>query len=1364
LEPHRGSYAPLERVGPYRLEEPLGQGGMGMVWRAWDERLKRRVAVKQIRADANVSHIRERLRREAQAAARLNHPAIVHVYDIVEEEGGDWIVMELVNGVTLRHLLDEKGPLSPPTAARLGGEIADGLAAAHEEGILHRDLKATNVMVTPAGRAKILDFGLAKVVEEGAGQESGLSATGLILGTAYSMSPEQALGHDLDARSDLFSLGALLYEAVMGAPPFRGDSPAVSLARVLSYQPPPLRTVASGLSQDFSDLVERLLEKSPADRPRSAREVVSALAALAVEGARELPLAAGSPGLATPAGDSTLLTMGQSSPPAPSSLRSEQRQLLGERRVITVVCCGLAELDEDSGEAGFLDPEVLSESMAAFQDLAREVCERHSGHLGIALGHLLWLHFGYPQAHENDLQLAVRAARELVSRSAEVGLRVDPRGKRRLALRAAVHTGAAAVMSQTGKADQLQLGSVLDLATSLQSLAPIGQVLVSGPSLPRIAWDFVTEPLPPVRMPGVAEPVAVHRVVGEVGPRERESGAQVQLIGRDHEIDLLCDRFRLASQGSGQAILIIGEAGIGKSRLVAALRERLAAEEPVWWVTYGSPAMRSSPLGPITDLLGHLVAESGEVSAGSKLDRLEELLRESPVPESVAVLASLLSLPTEGRHPPLSLSPEAQRKRTFEALQMLIAETAERRPLVLVIEDLHWVDASTLELLGLLFEEISALPLLLVGTCRPDFQPPWGSRLHLTSLALNRLADSESAALIDHLAGAAGVPARLRQQILARTEGVPLFVEELTKAVLEAGWSGGPLEIPNTLGGSLAARFNRLGLAKEVAQIAAVIGRTFSLDLLEAMTPFDAATLRAALDELIRADLIHRRGVGARARFSFKHALIQDAAYASLLGRDRQSLHWKIARLLDEQLSLPQRSDPAPDPLLLAHHWSRAMDLDHPDPVLISKAVTHLAAAGEHALQLSGYQEAHSQFDKAQSLLQVLSAGPGRDALELRVLTRLSHVLRVLRGWSSEEMKQALDRIRLLCERLGERRELLQLLSTQWGYFLFNGEYEKSLHVAEEFLDLAARSAPPDLLMAHSAMSNSLFWLCRLPDCLRHARIACGLTGTADYDRCRAAYGFDARIYAGQFAVMSLWQLGKDAEAGESDEASLRLAEELGHPFTTALALTTDMVLRQLRHDIPGTLATAARLVALSEEIGFPNYKMLGLSFKSWALAEEGSAEEAREVMLEQLAMHVRQGKVSLGRHHGIAARICWQAGRTDEALALLDKALALVEELGERAHEVELHLLQGEILSGLPERSQEAEAALRKAFSLACERLQVRYAESSGDALSRLLEGAHRHEEAASLADRVQALTVQAAAEAARALAEAETEIRGAE
>jgi serine/threonine protein kinase/tetratricopeptide (TPR) repeat protein len=1317
-----------------------------MVWRAWDERLKRRVAVKQIRAEATVSNLRERLRREAQAAARLNHPSIVHIYDIVEEADGDWIIMELVGGQTLRQWLDEKGPLLPMVAARVGWEIAEGLAEAHNFGILHRDLKAGNVMVTPAGRTKILDFGLAKeLAQEGLDLDPTLSIPGIVLGTAYAMSPEQALGRDLDARSDLFSLGALLYEALTGISPFRGDSPTASLARVLTFQPQPLRLSIPGLPVELSDLIERLLEKEPEDRPQSAREVAQVLRTLAA--GETGSFGAEPPSSAALAHDTAILTLDQKplrgrtgsreEAPRRSSAEREHRRTLGERRLLTVVCCGLVELEEDSGEAGFLDLEMLSESMSSFQEIAREICERYSGCLSTTLGHLLWLYFGYPHAHEDDVQRAVRTARELAARIDEIGPPFGSRGKQRLALRVAVHTGPAAVVSRAGQEERLQLGSVLDLATSLQGAAPVGQVVVSGASQKLIGRDFSTEPLPPVHVPGLGEAVFMHRVLRETAPQDRDSGQETTLVGREREIALLEDRFRLVCAGFGQAVMISGEAGIGKSRLVAALRERLAGTGVTWWTAYGSRYTQGSPLAPVIDLLDRILSHASESSAGSKLARLEALLEESAGPEGVPLLASLLSIPDEGRHPPLGLGPEAQRRNTFQALLALTAKMAEQQPLVVVVEDLHWVDPSTLEFLTLLLEEIRALPLMLIATYRPEFQAPSGQWSHRTQLGLSRLTQEEAATLVTRLTGGREVPADVRQEILARTDGIPLFLEELTKAVFETGRTPGKADIPSTLSGSLAARLDALGPAKEVAQIASVIGRTFSSEVLEAIAPFDAATLRKSLDGLIQAGLIHRSGLGLRSRLSFKHALVQDVAYASLLAKDRQELHLKIARLLEERglepaaSLLPGAGDN--DRMVLAHHWNEAIDVRQPDPDLTRKAVFYRIAAGEHSLRLGAYKEAQSQLEAALKIIEKLPPGGERDRQELVIQMRLGAVLKAIRGWGSLEVHEVFRRARELCLQLNERRDLAQVLFGLWACHFMHAEYEEAIKMAEEHLEAARERGPAERAMAHHALANSLLAVCRLPECLVHAEIAAALAEGLDEEVFLIEYGQDPRIIAASDSCGVLWHMGLEEEALARDEAISSVAAQLAHPFNLVMAASASMWLHRHRHAADTTLACAEKLIQVSKTIcGFPEYETAAKIYRDWALAELGQAGEVVDEVLASLESYSRAGRqTAMASFYVMGAEVCRRTGRLDDALGLVEKGLSVSRNGGLLA-EVELYCLQGEILGELAsqadpseegtgaERGRQAEASLSRAFDLACERWQGAY-------LDRVLRGLSR-------------------------------------
>jgi class 3 adenylate cyclase len=519
------SVLPFERVGPYRIEGPIGAGGMGTVWRAWDERLRRHVAIKRVLSEA-VTHGRERLRREARAAARLNHPAVVRIYDLLEREDGEWIVMELVPGQTLRALLDRQGPLEPRRAIRIGIEIAEGLAEAHTQGVLHRDLKTTNVMVTPAGHVRILDFGLAKdMPQEGVEGDLSLTLPGLLLGTCYAMSPEQVMGRPLDARSDLFSLGSLLYETLTGNPPFRGEMPRDSLALVLNRRPKPLLQVRPEVPEGLSVLVEQLLEKNVLLRPRSAREVSGFLA--------EMVETAGA-GTAEPDRGGAVVSRAGLRPAdvtqqtmidLPSRLRQDFQAggkavatdplsiaavpAAGDRLPVTVLCCGLVGLDA-AGNARRLDVEILSEAMIGLQNLARLVAGPLGGTLGSVLGQSLWLSFGDPQPRADAPERAVRAALRLLAqfKRLETG-----GGGRRLALRLALHTGPALIKARPGEAAQLQLGSTLDLVLGLQAVTPPGSVVVSGDCRRMIGGErFQLEALEPVRVQGFDVAVDVWRV------------------------------------------------------------------------------------------------------------------------------------------------------------------------------------------------------------------------------------------------------------------------------------------------------------------------------------------------------------------------------------------------------------------------------------------------------------------------------------------------------------------------------------------------------------------------------------------------------------------------------------------------------------------------------------------------------------------------------------------------------------------------------------------------------------------------------------------------------------------------------------
>ena len=1048
---------------------------MGIVYRAFDEALQRPLAIKHLLPGQRNPTAARRFRREARAAARLNHPAIVHVYDVVETEAGDWIVMELVEGTSLLQKIRD-GSLDLPQSIRLGREIAEGLAAAHAQGIIHRDLKASNVMVTATGHAKILDFGLAKMVHQEA--EEDLSQTGVVLGTCHAMSPEQLQGLPLDHRSDLFSLGSLLYEMVTGVAPFRGETVTETLARVCNFQPPPVSRILAEAPRALSDLVGRLLGKDPGQRPASAGEVVEGLAAL--------------------------------------------------------------------------------------------------------------------------------------------------------------------------------------------------------------------EALPPLRRPGLAAPPIPHRVPEPVELPEPSSAGRLPLVGREEEMELLLSRWALAREGSGQAILVSGEAGIGKSRLVLALRERLEGTAR-WWPCFGSPYTQGSPLQPVVDLLRQVLRRR---QGASPLDQLAGVLRDFGLADAVPLFAPLLGLPLDERYPALPLSPERQRERTLEALVRLVLEMAERQPLVLLIEDLHWLDPTTLGWLDRLIVQMASAPLLLLLTLRlHTLEALWGPRAHLTQIPLTPLSEAEAATLIDRVVGEQSLPAEVRRQIVARTDGVPLFLEELTKAVVESRDSGERRELPATLRDSLAARLDRLGTAKEVAQIAAVIGRAFSFELLAAVCSCDEAALQQELRRLVQAELVHRKGVGSGARYLFKHALVQDAAYESLPRRERQQIHRQIAETLASRF--PATAETTPE--ILAHHYTEAG--------LAEPAIDFWVRAGELAGRRSASAEAISHLDRALGLLESLPAGPDRDRRELTIQNFRAAAIITGRGYLDPETERACARAEVLAERLQAADERFWAVYGLYTCRFSSGRLAQALELAERLLRIAEGEQRPDFLSVawFSLGSYHLYQ----PD---YAQAASELErayelAPPDDDSFRIRTGTDLRVLALSFGTAALWHLGEVDRAQRRVEQAVALARELRSPFTLSFAGSYAAVLAFVEGDTETVRRMAGEVHALAVELGLSLWIWQMPFLLAWAELHAPAGGPLTLALGDCASVQRRieeNGGGSLAFFFCLYAEILILEERLADAWRVLGEGLRLVAARDVRDFSEEMHRLQGEILlhpkrpEGLREKGGEAAAERR--------------------------------------------------------------------
>ncbi len=622
-------------------------------------------------------------------------------------------------------------------------------------------------------------------------------------------------------------------------------------------------------------------------------------------------------------------------------LRSHPAAPEAERRQLTVMFCDLVD---STALAERLDPEEWREVVQTYQEICAEVVHRVDGHIAQYLGDGLLIYFGYPNAHEEDAQRAVRTALGIVEAIRHAPL-LQAQG---VQVRLGIHTGLVVVGEiGSGKREQLALGDTPNIAARLQGLAEPNTVVISAATQRLIAGFFDCHDGGLQSVKGVSAPVQIYRVLRESSAQSRleievSAGRLTPLVGRAHEVGLIVERWTAAQAGDGQVVFLNGEPGIGKSRLVQEVKERVVQQGVTCWEFRCSPYHQNSALYPVLTHLQRVLQFERDDIAQTKLAKLQQILTRYHFPQSdtPSLLAALLSLPQPEDAPPLTLSPQKQKQKTQEALVAWLMEEAERHLVYCVWEDVHWADPSTLELLGLLLDQVPTARLLVLLTARPEFTPPWSSRTHLTPLTLARLPRTQAGEMIRKVTGGKPLPTEVQNQIVNKTDGVPLFVEELTKMVLESGLlqeANGqyelagplpPLAIPTTLQDSLMARLDRLATAREIAQIGATLGREFPYEIIQAIAPGDEKSLQQALAKLVEAEVLYQRGLPPQARYVFKHALIQDAAYQSLLKSRRQQYHQQIARVLDERF--PDIKETQPE--LVAHHYTEAGLLEQAVP------------------------------------------------------------------------------------------------------------------------------------------------------------------------------------------------------------------------------------------------------------------------------------------------------------------------------------------------------------------------------------------------------------------------------------------------
>jgi class 3 adenylate cyclase/predicted ATPase len=982
---------------------------------------------------------------------------------------------------------------------------------------------------------------------------------------------------------------------------------------------------------------------------------------------------------------------------------------IAERRQVTVMFCDLVG---STALSASMDPEDLREVMSAYQRCLAETLRRFDGFLAKYLGDGVLAYFGYPLAHEDDAERAVRAGLEVIPAVARLNLPVC------LQTRVGIATGLVVVGDLIGSGDAQErsiVGETPNLAARLQGIAEPNMVVIADATRKLLGNLFELQDLGPRDLKGIAGRPRAWAAVRASSVASRfealHAASLTALVGREEESELLLRRWSSAKTGEGQVVLLSGEAGIGKSRLTAALLEQLSTEPHVRLRYFCSPQHTNSALYPIIGQMHRAAGLAHDDSAEAKLDKLDTVLAQaSTTIEDVGLLAEMLSLRNDGRYPALEIAPQQRRQRTLQALISQAEALTRQSPVLMIFEDAHWTDPTSLEVLSLIVDRIQTLPVLLIVTFRPEFDPPWIGQPHVSALTIDRLTPSNVGSMIDGLIGSEPLPANIRQDIVERTDGVPLFIEEMTKAVLEAEGEGEArriaaavsspaLAVPASLHASLMARLDRLGPAKQLAQVGAAIGRAFSHVLLEAVVRKSDAELESALDRLIAAGLLFRQSAPPHVTYVFKHALVQNAAYGTLLREPRRKLHARIAAVLDKQF--PEVAESQPE--LLARHCTEAG--------LTEKAADLWGKAGLRSLARSALGEAAEQLANA---LAQIAALPGTTALrrdQIKLQVGLANALMHTKGYASSDTKASLDQARLLIEQaeaLGEAPEdPLLLFSVLYGFWVahytgFNGDLVCEL--AAQFLTLAEkRDATVPLMIGHRVTGISLLMTGDFVQGRAHLDQSIARYEPGKHRLLATRFGQDNRVAILAYRSVALWGLGCPEAALTDTTQLLKDAHEIGQAATLMYALFYASLTLALCGDYATASARANEGIALADKSGSLFWRTAAMMNRGAALALTGNASDAVAVITSALTSYRSMGGNLLTPFYlSCLAHAHAQLGHHNDAWRRIDEAMTEVQTTKESWYEADIHRIAGEVARMSPAADMaKAEALFKHALAI---------------------------------------------------------------
>jgi predicted ATPase/class 3 adenylate cyclase len=1004
-----------------------------------------------------------------------------------------------------------------------------------------------------------------------------------------------------------------------------------------------------------------------------------------------------------------------------------------ERRQLTVMFCDLVG---STGLSTRLDPEDLRSIITAYHHCCTEIVQRNGGFAAKFMGDGVLAYFGYPQAHEHDAERAVRAGLNLV----ETVPKLTTHAGSPLQVRVGIATGLVVVgdLIGTGAAqEQAVVGETPNLAARLQALAEPGAVVIASSTRRLTGGLFEYRDLGTVSLKGFAENVPAWQVLGAGAAESRFEALRtttMPLVGRDEEIELLLRRWEQVKKGEGCVVLISGEPGIGKSRIAQTIVERLSSEPHTRLRYFCSPHHQDSALYPSIAQLERAAGFARKDTDEQRLAKLETVLAQgtNDLSQVVPLLAELLSVPTGDRYPSLNLTPQKRKEKTLHAQLAQVEGLAAQQPVLMVWEDVHWSDPTTRESLDLLIDRVPTLRVLVMITFRAEFAPPWVGRSHVTMLILNRLPPRQRAEMIVHITNGKVLPKDIADQIVDRTDGVPLFIEELTKAVVESGIlveagdrysMTGPvatLAIPTTLQASLLARLDRLATTREVAQIAAALGRQFSHELISAVAQMPQTQLDDALAQLVRAELMFRRGTPPDAEYTFKHALVQDAAYSTLLRSRRQHIHGQIVRSLEEQF--PEVVTTQPE--LLGQHCAQAG--------LREKATSYWLKAGQQAVARSAMTEAVAQLQRGLHELATLPDGQARQQHELDLRIALATALSATRGYSVPYVGETYARARALAEELNRSDCLLPLLFGQWVQHLVRGEHRLAIHVAGQMEKTGqARHDVAAQFLGRLEIGVTRFSL---------GEFMAALTSFEQY----GDYGNSADRAVFTPAHPNVWWLGYLALTltylGHLDQGRLRKNQTLSearqrqHAYSTASALHYACWVEQLVGSTDNTEQLAMELVALSNEQGFADRLGWGLFHRGWSMTGLDRANEGLCLLTKGLSVYRAIGAV-----YGTPMMLLLQAecygklGRPSEGLNCVAEAAQIIKSTDERRDEAEVYRLRGDLLKTMDDRAA-AEHNYREGLAVAARQSAKLFELRAATGLARLWRDQGKRTEARNL------------------------------